>query len=148
MSSKLVKKLLQQTAIPQTRQDSSSQQKAHKSDVQSAANVAPSKEELLQAHVQSVLRLDSLVQRYASSTAKSAFDRRSASLKRQQKRQRSARRQPPGGVGNSRGSSSSFAQRPREETFDKKKAKRRKEEGYFEEVAKALKKARKSKKKS
>ena len=147
MSSKLVKKMLQQTTMP--RNEPSSQNLPQKRASQSATTLArtkASKEELLQEHVQSMLRLDNLMQRYSSSTAKSSFDRHASSLKTRQKQKQSSKKNA-GSISNSRSSSSSFALKPHEKTFDKKNEKRRREEEYFEGLAKALKKARKRKKK-
>mmetsp|Transcript_15191 Transcript_15191/g.27544 ORF Transcript_15191/g.27544 Transcript_15191/m.27544 type:complete len:140 (-) Transcript_15191:18-437(-) len=120
-----------------------------KKHVKSSANTSTakvSKEEMMQEHVQSILRLDNYVRNYTSSTAKKSFTRHSSDLKQQQKQKKNLKRNPEG-ISNSRSSSSSFAQKTHEKTFDKEKEKRRREQGYFGDVARALKKAKKSKKK-
>mmetsp|Transcript_15125 Transcript_15125/g.32832 ORF Transcript_15125/g.32832 Transcript_15125/m.32832 type:complete len:155 (-) Transcript_15125:99-563(-) len=151
MSSKLVKKLLQQTAVPLTNNeyDNDSKKRSGIRNINSATNKSKtkvSKEEMVQEHIQSLLRLDTMVQQYSSSTAKKSFDRKSSIIKKQQKQKHSLKRNA-GGISNSRSSCSSFAQKPHEESFDKKKEKRRKQEGYFEDLAKALKKVKKGGKK-
>jgi len=102
---------------------------------------------MVQEHVQSILRLDNLVQRYSSSTAQKSFDRHSSNIKQQQKQKQNLKKNVGSRVSNSRSSSSSFAQKTHKATYDKKEEKRKREEGYFEDLAKALKKAKKSKKK-
>lgn len=155
MSSKLVKKLLQQTAVPLTNNeydDGVGQNKARKrytkpSTKRSSSQVI-SKEEMVQEHVQSLLRLDNLAQRYTTSKAQKSFDRHSSNIKQEQKEKQNTKRKAVAGISNSRGSSSSFAQKPHEKRFDKVKDKRSREEGYFEDLARALKKAKKGGKKS
>lgn len=151
MSSKLVKKLLQQTALPLTNNeyDDTSEHQSRNKNINPApksSRVNVSKERLVEEHVQSILRLDGLVQKYSSATAQKSFNRHSSNIKQQQKQKQNLKRNLKS-IGNSRSSSSSFAQKPHEATFDKKEAKRRREEGYFEDLAKALKKAKKNKKK-
>lgn len=150
MSSKLVKKLLQQTTVPLTNNDDDgSRKKSGIRNTKSSASkrtVKVSKEEVVQEHIESMLRLDNLVQQHSSSTARKSFDRKLSTIKKQQKQTKSLKRKP-GAISNSRSSGSSFAQKPQEQSFDKKRDKRRKEEDYFEDVAKALKKAKKGRKK-
>lgn len=101
---------------------------------------------MVQEHIQSMLRLDGVVQRYSSSTAQKSFDRHTSNLKLKHRQSRDLKRNNVG-ISNSRSSSSSFAQKPQEKTFDKEKEKRKREEGYFKDLAKALKKDKKGKKK-
>ena len=149
MSSKLVKKLLHQatTQAANNEHDVGGQKRSQNKRFESIprkSTTKVSKEEMMQEHVQSLLRLDNLVQKYSSSTAKKSFDRHSSDLKHKQKQKLKTK---TGGVGNSRSSSSSFSQKPHEKRFDKERVKRKKEEGYFEDLAKALKKAKKNKRK-
>ena len=153
MSSKLVKKLLQQTTVPLANNehyDGDTQQwtrKRNNKAVSISSESKVSKEDMVQEHVQSLLRLDNLVQRYSSSTAQKSFDRQTSNLKKRQKQNDLKRNAgSSGGISNSRSSSSSFALKPHERRFDKEGEKRRREEGYYEDLARALKKANKSKK--
>ncbi|KAL7524056.1 hypothetical protein ACHAXR_000418, partial [Thalassiosira sp. AJA248-18] len=146
MSSKLVKKLLQQTAAPPTNNgyDDSSQNQTQKRlhPATNNSKVKISKEEMVQEHIQSILRLDNLVQRHSSSTAQKSFNRHSSNIKQQQKQKQHLKRNA-GSISNSRSSSSSFTQKPNEKSFDKAREKRTREEGYFKDLARALKKAKK-----
>ena len=145
MSSKLVQKSLRQAAAPTS--NNSSRNISRKRNTNPATNrstVKLSKEEMVQEHIESMLRLDNLVQRNASSTAQKSFDRHSSNLKQQQKQ--SSKRNAVA-VSNSRSTSSSFAKLPHEKRVDKEREKRKREEGYFRDLAKALKKAKKGKKK-
>ncbi len=113
-----------------------------------SANMTPmtiSKEEILREQAQSLLRLDTAVKKYSSNTAQRSFHRHTSNLNHKKRELRALKRNR-GGMSNSRSSSSSFANKPHERSFDKERAKRRKEEGYFEDLARALKKAKKSKK--
>lgn len=148
MSSKLVRKLLQQTALPPTNKDAENgHHSALKRKVKSAKRtpLTISTEDILQEQTQSLLRLDSAVKKYSSNTAKRSFQRQNSNLHHHQ-RERSDLKRNLGGLSNSRSSSSSFANRPQERSFDNERDKRRKEEGYFEDLAKALKKAKRGKK--
>lgn len=153
MSSKLVKKLLQQTTTQPSDNNeyddgnSSEKQKHGKYVTKSKTNVKVSKEEMIQEHVQSMLRLDNLVQRYSSSTTQKSFNRHTTNIKQQSKKRRS-NVEGASAIGNSRSSSSSFTQKPHQKRFDKESAKRSKEEGYYEDLARALKKAKKTSKRS
>lgn len=104
-----------------------------------------STEDILQEQTQSLLRLDGAVKKYTSNTAKRSFHRHSSNLHHNQRTQNDLKRNL-GGLSNSRSSISSFAKRPHEKSFDKERDKRRREEGYFEDLAKALKKAKRGKK--
>ena len=154
MSSKLVKKLLQQTAVPVTssEHDDGSQHRSRNRYIESKKSKSTpkvSKEDMVQEHVQSLLRLDQLINKHSSKTANDSFDRHSSNIKRDQKQKQSLKRKNAAGaaVSNSRSSSSSFSQKPHEKRFDKQREKRNKEEGYFEDLARALKKAKKKGKK-
>ena len=147
MSSKLVQKSLRQAAAPTS--NNSSRNISRKRNTNPATNrstVKLSKEEMVQEHIESMLRLDNLVQRNTSSTAQKSFDRHSSNLKQQQKQKQSSKRNTVA-VSNSRSTSSSFAKLPQEKRFCKEREKRKREEGYFRDLAKALKKAKKGKKK-
>lgn len=149
MSSKLVKKLLHQATVANNEHDAGGQKQSQNRRIESISQKSTtkvSKEEMVQEHVQSLLRLDNLVQKYSSSTAQKSFDRCSSDLKQKQK-QKQKLKTKTGGVGNSRSSSSSFSQKPHEKRFDKEREKRRREEGYFENLARALKKSKKNKRK-
>jgi len=143
MSSKLVKNSLQQTAIPLTNKEHD--QKRRKKSPINTSRVKSSKE-MVQEHVQSILRLDNLVQRFSSATAQKSFNRHSANLRQQQKQKQNLKKNASG-ISNSRSSTSSFVKRPHEKTYDKEKEKRKREESYLEDLARVLKKANKSKKK-
>lgn len=149
MSSKLVRKLLQQTTIPLGNNNVGNGHTpiTPKRKIISAS-ITPmkvSKEEVLQEQAQSLLRLDTAVKKYSSNTAQRSFQRHTSSLNHK-KRELLASKRNRGGLSNSRSSSSSFAKKTHERSFDKERAKRRKDEGYFEDLARALKKAKKSKK--
>jgi len=149
MSSKLVKKLLHHTTTPPTKNnfDSSHQILLQKRKIKSVKvpTKVTSKEDIVQEQAQSLLRLDSAVKKYSSNTANKSFQRHTNNLKQQQRVQNALKRNV-GGISNSRSSSSSFSQKPHEKSFDKERDKQRKEEGYFEDLARALKKAKKNKK--
>jgi hypothetical protein len=149
MSSKLVKKLLQQTTVPPTNNnfDSSHQTLSQKRKIEpvKVQTKVTSKEDTIHEQAQALLRLDSAVKKYSSNTANKTFQRHTNNLKQHQRVQNALKRNV-GGISNTRSSSSSFAQKPHERSFDKERDKRRKEEGYFEDLARALKKAKESKK--
>ena len=145
MSSKLVKKLLQQTNRPPTTTDQEKHGQAHtrKRKIWTAptTKAAATKEEILQSHVQSILRLDSIIRNSASATAQKSFARHSSKLK-QQRDTLSAAKSSSVGVGNSRSSSSNFTKKKHEASYDKAKDKQQREEAYYKGIAKALKKAK------
>ncbi len=152
MSSKLVKKLLNQTNTQLESNDDTryhSQAKSRKDSggkSRTAVIHKITKEEAMQGHIQSILRLDSLVQEHTSSTAQKSFTRRSSNLKLQAKNERRLKK---AGVGasNSRSSSSSFSKQRQQPTFNKERAKRKKDEEYYSDIARALKKAKKKRNK-
>ena len=159
MSSKLVKKLLLQTTNNSSSltnnndgdygsgsyQDGSRKRKYKSSTITntpSALNEVVTKEEIINEHVQSLLRLDNLSQQYSSGTAHKSFDRLSSNTKRQAKERKVASKSI---ISNSRSNSSSFTQKPHESRFDKKRDKVEKEEKYYGDLARALRKASKKK---
>ncbi|KAL7477621.1 hypothetical protein ACHAW6_003419 [Cyclotella cf. meneghiniana] len=145
MSSKLVKKLLQQTNRPPTTtdQEKKGQAQSRKRKIWTAptTKAATTKEEILQSHVQSILRLDSIIRNSASATAQKSFARHSSKLK-QQHYTLSAAKLSSVGVGNSRSSSSNFTKKKHEASYDKAKDKQQREEAYYKGIAKALEKAK------
>ncbi|KAL3785907.1 hypothetical protein HJC23_008102 [Cyclotella cryptica] len=110
----------------------------------SNGKAAATKEEILQSHVQSILRLDNIIRNSASATAQKSFARHSSKLK-QQRDTLSVAKKSSAGVSNSRSSSSNFAKRKHEASYDKAKDEQQQEEAYYESIAKALKKAKKQK---
>ena len=96
------------------------------------------KDTAVQDQINRILSLDTAVSRYASSTVRKSFDRRSDDIKLERKRRRAA-------LSNSRGTASAIAQKPHERRYDKQTTndKRQREEGYFEDLARALKKGKK-----
>ena len=148
MSSKLVKKLLQQTNRSLTKTDDENDREVlsrkRKSISKTPAKKVMTTEDVLQSHVQSILRLDHKIQTSASSVAKKSFSRHSSNIKKQQKTVSSAKK-VAGGVSNSRSSTSNFAKKKPEPTFDKVKARQQREEDYYEGIAKALKKSKRRK---
>lgn len=159
MSSKLVKKLLLQTTNNSSSltnnndgdygsgsyQDGSRKRKYKSSTITntpSALNEVVTKEEIINEHVQSLLRLDNLSQQYSSGTAHKSFDRLSSNMKQQAKERKIASKSI---ISNSRSNSSSFTQKPHESRFDKKRDKVEKEEKYYGDLARALRKASKKK---
>ena len=101
-------------------------------------------EDMLQSHVQSILRLDHKIQTSASSVAKKSFSRHSSDMKKRQKTASNSKK-IAAGVSNSRSSTSNFAKKKPEPTYDKVKARQQREEDYYEGIAKALKKSKKRK---
>jgi hypothetical protein len=150
MSSKIVKKLLNQTNAQLESNDdteylSRSKSKRNSSDTTNAKQQI-TREEAIQGHIQSILRLDNLVHEHTSTTAQKSFTRRSSDLKLQAKKQRRLKKSGIG-ASNSRSSSSSFVKQHQQPTFNKEREKRKKEEEYYSDIARALKKAKKRSKK-
>ena len=147
MSSKLVKKLLQQTNRPLSSANDESEREVkrkRKSSTKAPPKEVITKEDLLQSHIQSILRLDHKIQTSSSNTAQKSFDRHSSEIKQQQKIS-SISKKISAGVSNTRSTASNFAKKKPEPTYDKLKARQQREEDYYEGVAKALKKAKKRK---
>ena len=88
--------------------------------------------------VASVLSLDDAVTRYASTTTRDSFVRKSDDTRRERRRRR-ALLAAAATMGNSRGSASAFVLKPHERRYDKCAERRRNEESYFVGLAKALK---------
>jgi len=148
MSSKLVKKLLNQTNTQLESNDDTKSKSRKDAGSRSRTTVTHNitKEEAIQGHIQSILRLDSLVQEHTSTIAQKSFTRRSSDLKLQAKKQRRLKKSG-GGASNSRSSSSSFSKQRQQPTFNKDREKRKKDEEYYSDIARALKKAKKRSKK-
>ena len=148
MSSKLVRKLLQQATLPPTNNNLGNDINPIPKRKNKSAKLQPipkSKEEIVHEQAQSLLRLDSAVKKHSSNTAQRSFQRHTSNLNHQQNARRVLKRNV-GGISNSRSSSSSFASKLHEMSFDKARHKRKLEEGYFEDLARALEKAKKGKK--
>ena len=164
MSSKLVKKLLLQTTNNSSSltsnnegdgdydsgsyQDRSRKRKYKPPTITNTPttyNEVVTKEEMINEHVQSLLRLDNLSQKYSSGTAHKSFDRLSSNMKQEAKERKVASKSI---ISNSRSNSSSFTQKLHESRFDKKRDKVEKEEKYYGDLARALRKANKKGKKS
>ena len=152
MSSKLVKKLLNQTNTQLESNDDAKYHSQAKSRTDSGGRSRTSvthkitKEEAIQGHIHSILRLDNLVHEHTSTTAQKSFTRRSSDLKSQAKKQRRLKKSGVA-TSNSRSSSSSFSKQRQQPTFNKERDKRKKEEEYYSDIARALKKAKKRSKK-
>lgn len=101
------------------------------------------KEDIMQSHVQSILRLDSKIQK--STVAQKSIARHSSKMKQQQKVIANSKTNAAG-VSNSRGSASAFSKKEHKATYDKAKDRQKREEDYYVGVAKALTQARKDKK--
>ena len=148
MSSKLVKKLLQQTSRSLNKTDDKNQRESlsrkRKSTPKTLEKRAMTTEDMLQSHVQSILRLDHKIQTSASSVAKKSFSRHSSDMKKRQKTASNSKK-IAAGVSNSRSSTSNFSKKKPEPTYDKVKARQQREEDYYEGIAKALKKSKKRK---
>jgi len=149
MSSKLVKKLLQRAMTADAGSAVTTPASTHKNELsvnKRTGSPSTRQDTAVQDQISRILSLDAAVSRYASSTARKSFDRRSDDIKRECKRRRDATGGAKGVVtalSNSRGTASAIAQKPHERRYDKQTVKRQREEGYFEDLARALKKGRK-----
>ena len=145
MSSKLVKKLLQQTTLPPNNvgNDPNTISKRRIKSATMHMNITKATEEIVHEQAQSLLRLDCAVKKHSSNTAQRSLQRHTSNLNHQQNA-RHALRKNLGGMSNSRSSSS--CSKMHERTFNKERHERKEEEGYFEDLARALKKAKKGKK--
>lgn len=147
MSSKLVKKLLQQTSATLTASEHdavSNPMQSRKRKLPPVPQLIVTKEDVIQEHINSIIRLDNIIQKGSTKTTQKSYARQSTKLKQQQKQVQQAKSNAAR-VSNSRSSGSLFTQKPHEATYDKEKDKKRKEESYYEDLAKALKKAKKKK---
>jgi len=150
MSSKLVRKLLQQTGELENGESSkdSDQKKGAKKRKRAIdgdeAAVPVDKSELLQLHIQSKIRLDGKISASGKHASKQSSDRVEKERKKQSKL-RSKAVQMDGGVGNSRGSSYQKAHTRHEPTFNKKRHRAEKKEKMLRDIAKLLKKTKKQK---
>jgi hypothetical protein len=140
MSFKLVKKMIQETEELEelTYQGHlSKKRKRAKEEV-----VVPlTKNELLQRHIQSKIRLDQTLSA-RSSASKQTVDRLEAQRKKQSKLRSKAI--VKGGVGNSRGSAYQKSHEHHEPTFNKKRHREEKKERMLRDIAKLLNKTKKS----
>ena len=151
MSSKLVKKLLQRALtadvdLGNVLTTPASTQKIEVSVNKRSRLLSKREDTEVQDQINRILSLDAAVSRYASSTVRKSFDRRSDDIKRERKRRRDATGGAKGSVttlSNSRGTASAIAQKPHERRYDKQTDKRKRDEGYFEDLARALKKGKK-----
>lgn len=145
MSTKLVKKLLAATSHnnDDTAEHAAADEQSRKRKIKSSRTAAatPTKEEMMQSHLQSILSLDSKIQHRTSSIALKSLER----VKRNQKQVAKSRSKVKelGGISNSRSSASEFMKRKQEPTLNKRRSREEREEDYFRGVAKALKKAKK-----
>lgn len=151
MSSKLVKKLLlAQTTTPLLNSEDvdggniagSKRKRKRKITTATPTNIA-SREDIVQEHIQSLLRFDDLTTRYTTSTATKAFNRQSTLIKSQTKERKKSKKTP---MSNSRSCSSSFSKKEHERRYDKKWDAKKKEKEHFSELRRALNKANSKKK--
>jgi hypothetical protein len=142
MSTKLLRRLLQQTSDVGVQQGDEEVKKQNKRQKRLPEESEPlNQDEIFDRHVQSMLLLDT---RMASRGMRKKQSMQRITAK--QKRESSIRKQSSKMVlGNSRGASSMLSLRP-EPTSDKKKYKKEKEEKRLREIAKLLKKQSKLKK--
>ena len=144
MSFKLVKKLLQQTEELE-REELTNQgnvsKKRKRADMTEATVVPLTKNELLQRHIQSKIRLDQTLSA-RSSASKQTVDRLEKERKKQLKLRSKA--STDGGVGNSRGSCYQKSHQHHEPTFNKKRHREEKKEKMLRDIAKLLNKTKKS----
>jgi hypothetical protein len=142
MSTKLLRRLLQQTSDVGVQQGDEEVKKQNKRQKLLPEESQPlNQDEIFDRHVQSMLLLDT---RMASRGMRKKQSMQRITAK--QKRESSIRKQSSKMVlGNSRGASSMLRLRP-EPTVDKKKHKKEMEEKKLREIAKLLKKQSKSKK--
>ncbi len=90
--------------------------------------------------VESILRLDDAMARYASSTSRTSFERKSGDA-RGERRRMSSRPSDANGTANSsnsRGSASAFALRRQPRRYDRNEERRRSEKGYFVDLEREL----------
>ena len=151
MSSKLVKKLLlAQTTTPLLNSEDvdggniadSKRKRKRKITTATPTNIA-SREDIVQEHIQSLLRFDDLTARYTTSKATKAFNRQSTLIKSQTKEGKKSKKTP---MSNSRSCSSLFAKKEHERRYDKKWDAKKKEKEHFSELRRALNKANSKKK--
>ena len=89
--------------------------------------------------VESILRLDDAMTRYASSTSRTSFERKSGDARRERRRMsRPSDANETANSSNSRGSASAFALRRQPRRYDKNEERRRSEKGYFDDLEREL----------
>lgn len=142
MSSKLVKKLLQQTS--ELESDESAKEKSLSKKRKRAVDhnetpVTMDKNELLQRHIQSKIRLDRTLSSRGAS--RQSVDRVEKERTKQSKLRLKALRLD-GGVGNSRGSSYQKTHEHHEPTFNKRRNREEKKKKMLQDIAKLLKKTK------
>jgi hypothetical protein len=140
MSFKLVKKLIQQTEDLEELTNQGHLSKKRKRAEEEVV-VPLTKNELLQRHIQSKIRLDKTLSA-GSSASKQTVDRIEAQRKKQSKLRSKAIVE--GGVGNSRGSAYQKSHEHHEPTFNKKRHREEKKEKMLRDIAKLLNKTKKS----
>jgi hypothetical protein len=136
MSFKLVKKMIQQTEELEELTNQGHLSKKRKRAKEEVV-VPLTKNELLQRHIQSKIRLDQTLSA-RSSASKQTVDRLEAQRKKQSKLRSKAI------VGNSRGSAYQKSHEHHEPTFNKKRHREEKKERMLRDIAKLLNKTKKS----
>eukprot|EP00980_Cylindrotheca_fusiformis_P007048 scaffold1481_cov137-Cylindrotheca_fusiformis.AAC.2 len=148
MSTKLLRRLLQQTSEVEVKKNeeelNTRKKNKQRPNAASTESKPLSQEELFNRQVRGILLLDNRME------SKGAKDRKNKSVERisaKQKREVAIRKQSSKMIlGNSRGASSKMRLKP-ERTSDKKKYRKEKEEKRLKEIAKLLKKQSKQRKK-
>lgn len=143
MSSKLVRKLLQQTSELESFEKSAETKSGAKKRKREETTVHLDKKELLQRHIQSKIRLDRTIHARGKQVSKDSLERVRKDRKKQEKLRTKALQFDGGVVGNSRGSSYQKAHQRHEPTFNKKRHETEKKENMLKDIAKLLKKAKK-----
>mmetsp|Transcript_14434 Transcript_14434/g.29402 ORF Transcript_14434/g.29402 Transcript_14434/m.29402 type:complete len:170 (+) Transcript_14434:234-743(+) len=145
MSSKLVKKLLQQTCtdLGEDKEPNRWEKVKLSKPLSSSPDVpALTKEEALQRHVQSILRLDTLVNKYSSKAAQNSFSRHTSNMEEKDKTKKQVAK-TKSSIGNSRSSCSAFTSLPKEKTFNKIIEKKKSGGSIFSGCSKGIKKGEK-----
>jgi hypothetical protein len=146
MSSKLVKKLLQQTEELESEEFTSggksvTSKKRKRVTDRDETPVPLTKNKLLQLHIQSKIRLDQTLN--AHNASNQTVDRVEKERKKQSKLRAKAQ-QMDGGVGNSRGSSYQKSHEHHQPTFNKKRNQEEKKVKMLRDIAKLISKTKKS----
>jgi hypothetical protein len=147
MSAKLVRKLLQQTSeFDFTKKKSESAGKGSKKRKRplEESSVVVDKKELLQRHVQSMIRVDNAIEARGESGHRS-LERLQKESKAQSKLRSKHSQHVDCGVGNSRGSSSQKSRPLHLPTFNKKRYVQEKKDEKLRAIAKLLQKTKKKK---
>lgn len=146
MSSKLVRKLLHQTSELEAEKTEATDpakvkgsKKRKRPTTSDETTVSVDKNDLLQRHIESKIRLDQTIK----SRSKLASNKSVTRVEKERKTRaklRSKALQVDAGIGNSRGSSSQKARKRHEPTFNKKRHEAEKKEKMLRDIAKLLKK--------